>query len=86
MFGEWYQGNTSDPLYHDSYKFANKSGMSMLDFPLNTAIRSVFASNANFSEIDSVLTQEGEQLHLERRPRHLYRQPRHGAFSFRQQQ
>lgn len=58
MFGEWYQGNTSDPLYHDSYKFANKSGMSMLDFPLNTAIRSVFASNANFSDIDSVITQE----------------------------
>jgi glycosidase len=59
IFGEWYQGNTSDPLYHDSYKFANKSGMSMLDFPLNTAIRSVFASNANFSTIDSVITQEG---------------------------
>jgi glycosidase len=59
IFGEWYQGNTSDPLYHDSYKFANKSGMSMLDFPLNTAIRNVFASNANFSEIDSVITQEG---------------------------
>jgi glycosidase len=58
IFGEWYQGNTSDPLYHDSYKFANKSGMSMLDFPLNAAIRNVFASNANFSEIDSVLTQE----------------------------
>jgi glycosidase len=62
MFGEWYQGNTSDPLYHDSYKFANKSGMSMLDFPLNTAIRSVFASNANFSEIDSVLTQEASNF------------------------
>jgi glycosidase len=62
MFGEWYQGNTSDPLYHDSYKFANKSGMSMLDFPLNTAIRSVFASNANFSEIDSVLTQESSNF------------------------
>jgi len=59
IFGEWYQGNTSDPLYHDSYKFANKSGMSMLDFPLNTAIRSVFASNTNFSDIDSVITQEG---------------------------
>jgi glycosidase len=58
IFGEWYQGNTSDPLYHDSYKFANKSGMSMLDFPLNTAIRSVFASNANFSEIDAVINQE----------------------------
>ena len=62
MFGEWYQGNTSDPLYHDSYKFANKSGMSMLDFPLNTAIRSVFGSNANFSEIDSVLTQEASNF------------------------
>jgi glycosidase len=62
IFGEWYQGNTSDPLYHDSYKFANKSGMSMLDFPLNTAIRSVFASNANFSEIDSVITQEASNF------------------------
>lgn len=58
LFGEWYQGNTNDPLYHDSYKFANKSGISLLDFPLNTAIRSVFGSNANFSTIDTVLTQE----------------------------
>src|SRR5947199_269397 len=39
------QGNTSDPLYHDAYKFANKSGISLLDFPLNTAIRNVFGSN-----------------------------------------
>lgn len=62
IFGEWYQGNTSDPLYHDSYKFANNSGMSMLDFPLNTAIRSVFASNANFSTIDNVITQEGSNF------------------------
>ena len=59
LFGEWYQGNTSDPLYHDSYKFANKSGISLLDFPLNTAIRNVFGSNANFSDIDNVITTEG---------------------------
>jgi len=59
LFGEWYQGNTNDPLYHDSYKFANKSGISLLDFPLNTAIRSVFGSNSNFSDIDGVLSQEG---------------------------
>ena len=59
LFGEWYQGNTSDPLYHDSYKFANKSGISLLDFPLNTAIRNVFGSNTNFSDIDSVITAEG---------------------------
>lgn len=62
IFGEWYQGNTSDPLYHDSYKFANKSGMSMLDFPLNTAIRNVFASNANFSDIDNVISTEGSNF------------------------
>jgi glycosidase len=59
LFGEWFQGNTSDPLYHDAYKFANKSGISMLDFPLNTAIRNVFGSNTNFSDIDSVISQEG---------------------------
>ncbi|HEY0404453.1 MAG TPA: alpha-amylase family glycosyl hydrolase [Pyrinomonadaceae bacterium] len=62
LFGEWYQGNTNDPLYHDSYKFANKSGISLLDFPLNTAIRSVFGGSGNFSEIDTVLTQEGSNF------------------------
>ena len=62
LFGEWYQAGTSDPLYHDSYKFANKSGISLLDFPLNTAIRNVFASGANFSEIDTVTTQEGNNF------------------------
>ncbi|HEV7859224.1 MAG TPA: alpha-amylase family glycosyl hydrolase [Pyrinomonadaceae bacterium] len=63
LFGEWYQGNTSDPLYHDSYKFANKSGISLLDFPLNTAIRNVFGSaNTNFSDIDSVITQEASNF------------------------
>ena len=62
LFGEWYQGNTSDPLYRDSYKYANKSGISLLDFPLNTAIRSVFGANANFSEIDSVIAAEGNHF------------------------
>jgi len=58
LFGEWYQGYVSDPLYHDSYKFASKSGISLLDFPLNTAIRNVFGSNGNWSEIDNVITHE----------------------------
>jgi glycosidase len=58
LFGEWYQGNTSDPLYRDSYKFANKSGISLLDFPLNQAVRNVFGGAGNFSEIDNVLNQE----------------------------
>ena len=62
IFGEWYQGNTGDSLYHDSYKFANRSGMSLLDFPLNTAIRNVFASNSGFSEIDSTLSTESNNF------------------------
>jgi glycosidase len=62
LFGEWFQGNTSDPLYRDSYKFANRSGISLLDFPLNAAIRNVFGSNANFSDIDSVITTEGSNF------------------------
>lgn len=62
LFGEWFQGNTSDALYHDSYKFANKSGMSLLDFPLNTAIRDVLANNNGFSEVDSTLNSENSNF------------------------
>jgi glycosidase len=62
IFGEWFEGNTTDPLYHDSYKFANKSGMSLLDFPLNTAIRDVFANNNGFSEIDNTLNTENSNF------------------------
>lgn len=58
VFGEWYQGGTGDALYRDSYKFANNSGMSLLDFPLNTAIRNVFGSGQSFTQIDTVLTAE----------------------------
>lgn len=57
FFGEWYQG-INDALYHDSYKFANHSGISLIDFPMNQAIRDVFMSNNNFSEIDSQLSTE----------------------------
>ena len=57
FFGEWYQG-INDTLYHDSYKFANHSGISLIDFPMNQAIRDVFMSNNNFSEIDSQLSTE----------------------------
>jgi glycosidase len=63
MFGEWAQGGTGDPLYHDSFKFANHSGISLLDFPLNTAIRDVLGpANAGFGEIDSTITQEGNDF------------------------
>jgi glycosidase len=58
FFGEWFLGGTGDPLYHDAFKFANNSGMSLLDFPLNTAIRDVFANNSGFSELDNTLNTE----------------------------
>jgi glycosidase len=58
LYGEWMATNTSDPLWLDSVKFANNSGISLLDFPLNTAIRDVFASDNPFSEIDSTIGTE----------------------------
>jgi glycosidase len=58
LYGEWMESNISDPLYADSYKFANKSGINLLDFPLNTALRDVFASNDNMAEIDSTINAE----------------------------
>ncbi len=57
-FGEWIADTTSDPLYHDLYKFANRSGFSALDFSLYKAIDDVFAWNNGFGQIDTVLSQE----------------------------
>jgi glycosidase len=62
LYGEWDQTSTSDPLFADSVKFANKSGISLLDFPMNTAIRDVFAGNNNFSEIDTTLSTENSSF------------------------
>jgi len=62
LFGEWYNNNPSDPLYHDAYKFANKSGIGELDFGVNTAVRDVFASNNNFSEIDGNISSENSNF------------------------
>lgn len=58
LFGEWFNNNPGDPMYHDAYKFANKSGISELDFGINGAVRDVFASNNNFSELDSAISTE----------------------------
>ncbi len=62
IYGEWFQTNTSDTFYPDSFKFSNNSGISLLDFPLNTAIRDVFASNNAFSEIDSTINTENSNF------------------------
>ncbi len=62
LYGEWYNNDQYDPLYRDAYKFANKSGISELDFGLNTAVRDVFASNNNFSEIDGAISAENSNF------------------------
>ncbi|HEY1964381.1 MAG TPA: alpha-amylase family glycosyl hydrolase [Acidobacteriaceae bacterium] len=61
LYGEWID-STSDPLYHDAYKFANRSGISELDFGANGAMRDVFAGNNNFSELDGVITTENSNF------------------------
>lgn len=58
VFGEWFQGTTGDALYWDSHKFANKSGMSLLDYPLWTEMRDVFVLNHNFQELEDVIVAE----------------------------
>jgi len=62
LFRESYPGNISDPLYPDAQRLANRTGISLLNFPLNTAMREVFGSDADFSAIDSVLTSEAEDF------------------------
>jgi glycosidase len=62
LYGEWYNNDQYDPLYHDAYKFANKTGISELDFGLNSAVRDVFASNNNFSEIDGTISAENSSF------------------------
>lgn len=59
LFGEWYLGGYSDPLYGDNVRFANQSGISELDFYLNKALRDTFGSGAAFSTLDSAITKTG---------------------------
>jgi glycosidase len=58
LYGEWYNNDSYDAMYHDAYKFANKSGISELDFGVNSAVRDVFGSGNNFSELDGVISGE----------------------------
>lgn len=62
IFGEWIAGDIGDPLFPDATKFANQSGISLLDFPLNTALRDVFAQDKPFAEIDAVINAENARF------------------------
>jgi glycosidase len=58
MVGEWFLSSISDPTYWLAKRFANQSGIALLNFPLNKALRDVYGSGAGSSEIDSVVNQE----------------------------
>jgi glycosidase len=63
LYGEWFNNDSADAaMYHDAYKFANKSGINELDFGVNQAVRDVFASNNNFSELDGTISSENSNF------------------------
>lgn len=57
MFGEWFQGGCYDP---PSVEFANKSGMSILDFAWRNAVVSALAhrSEGGFRELEAVVARD----------------------------
>jgi glycosidase len=59
MFGEWYLGGLSDPLYADNVRFANTSGISVLDFYMNIAMRSAFGSGGSMTALDAAVNKTG---------------------------
>jgi glycosidase len=62
FFGEWFLTSTGDEFYHDFYKYANKSGMSVLDYALYQSVRDVFANDNPFSEIDTLISTENSNF------------------------
>lgn len=59
LFGEWYLGGLGDPLYGDNVRFANTSGISVLDFYMNIATRSAFGSGGSMTALDAAITKTG---------------------------
>jgi glycosidase len=57
MFGEWFDSNGAS-LWPEEIKFANTAGQSVQNIDLNTAIRDVFVSNANMSELDTTVSRD----------------------------
>ncbi|NUO58065.1 MAG: alpha-amylase [Hamadaea sp.] len=60
LFGEWYLGGQSDPLYADNVRFANTSGISVLDFYMNIAMRNAFGSGGSMTALDAAITKTGQ--------------------------
>ncbi|HEX6291573.1 MAG TPA: alpha-amylase family glycosyl hydrolase [Herpetosiphonaceae bacterium] len=59
LFGEWYLGGYNDPLYSDNVRFSNDSGISVLDFYLNIAMRDTFGNGVSMRNLDNAITKTG---------------------------
>jgi cyclomaltodextrin glucanotransferase len=56
MFGEWFMGGVYNP---DAIEFANRSGMSMLDFALCFALQDALAKDRSMRELAYVIAKDG---------------------------
>lgn len=59
LFGEWYLGSLSDPSYAENVRFANTSGISVLDFSMNIAMRNAFAYGGSMTALDAAVSKTG---------------------------
>jgi glycosidase len=55
VFGEWFLGSYSDPLYRDNVRFSDESGTSVLDFYLNKAIRDAFGYGQSMTVLNDAI-------------------------------
>ncbi len=63
IFGEWWIDNgNQDPLYGDAVKFCRRSGINLLNFPLNSAITNTFALGKSFREVDRTISYESKDF------------------------
>src|SRR5690606_32368537 len=59
LFGEWFLSGPHDPLYPANVRFANDSGISVLDFYLNNAVRAAFGQGASMRQLDEAIAVTG---------------------------
>ncbi len=60
IFGEWYLGSYSDPLYDDNVRFSDESGTAVLDFYLNRAIRDTFGYGQSMNTLHNAIDKTNE--------------------------
>ncbi len=62
MVAEWFSTGITDPLHRAQLRFANNSGMALLNFTMNTAIQNVFIGRDGMQELDITQQQINEDF------------------------